>query len=247
MARNDYYLSPTGDNYNVNATLFGYMTDFCEGSFTLACMGPYMGSRYNQSKSTNGQVMDILYHEDRSLTYSNIRDFFFSPLGLFNFGTATLPQESFASLGNQGTPDVATIAPFWAVNQTNPGQHPSRFTAQPGHERLPKDWNNRPSPLSFLEIFLETSSLYAEAGFPAFGGNTGTPNSFVGLDFPAGGIEGGVLKNTTAAGIACLLYQVITVPTPSSLSGLLQIPLASKLFAVSKLGAIMGTLGCPVL
>lgn len=54
MTRNDYYLSPTGDAYNVNATLFGYMNDYCNGEFTLACMGPYMGSRYNQSLATNG-------------------------------------------------------------------------------------------------------------------------------------------------------------------------------------------------
>lgn len=54
IARNDYYLSPTGDAYNVNATLFEYMTKFCDGVYDLDCMGPYMGSRYNQSKAENG-------------------------------------------------------------------------------------------------------------------------------------------------------------------------------------------------
>lgn len=53
MTRNDYFTSPTGDAYSVNATIFGYMNDYCDGDFTLACMGPYMGSRYNQSKATN--------------------------------------------------------------------------------------------------------------------------------------------------------------------------------------------------
>lgn len=54
IARNDYYLSPTGDSYSVNATLFEYMTEFCGGVYDLDCMGPYMGARYNQSKAENG-------------------------------------------------------------------------------------------------------------------------------------------------------------------------------------------------
>lgn len=54
IARTDYYLSPTGDSYSVNASLFNYWNEYCDGDFTLACMGPYMGSRYNQSIATNG-------------------------------------------------------------------------------------------------------------------------------------------------------------------------------------------------
>jgi hypothetical protein len=59
MTRNDFYTSATGDAYSVNATLFNYMNDFCQSDFTLQCMGPYMGARYNQSKSTNGYVCHI--------------------------------------------------------------------------------------------------------------------------------------------------------------------------------------------
>lgn len=54
IARTDYFLSPVGDSYSVNETLFNYWNDYCDGDFTLECMGPYQGARYNQSLATNG-------------------------------------------------------------------------------------------------------------------------------------------------------------------------------------------------
>lgn len=83
------------------------------------------------------------------------------------------------------------------------------WTAAPGTERIPPNWYNRPTALSFAEIFAETSQLYAEAGYPAFGGNTGKTNSFVGLTFDPAGIENGILKDPSAEGIACLFQQVL--------------------------------------
>lgn len=172
-------------------------------------------------------------------------NFFYSPLGLFAFGTATLPQESFASLGNQGTPDVGTIAPFWAVTPNDSTN--TTFTAHPGHERIPDNWYNRPTPLSFLEIFTETASLYAAGGFPAFGGNTGKPDSFVGLTWELGGIENGVLKDPSASGIACLLAQIVTDAVPLSLQDVLTLPAASSLWAKGKVAGLFEQFGCPAL
>jgi len=226
MTRNDFYTSPTGDSYSVNATIFGYMNDYCNGDFTLGCMGPYMGARYNDSKQTNP-------------------NFFFGPLGLFAFGTATLPQESFASYGNAGTPSVDTIKYFWAVNRSSSDS--SGWTANPGHETIPPNWYNRPTALSFAEIFAETSQLYAEAGYPAFGGNVGKTDSFVGLTFEAGGIKNGILEDPSAEGIACLFQQVLVDAVPQSLSTVLtQNPVAS-LFAKTKLAGIFKSFGCPAL
>lgn len=150
----------------------------------------------------HGQFFDTSEH---ALTHRS--NFFFGPLGLFAFGTATLPQESFASYGNAGTPSVDTIQYFWSVNRSS--SDPSTWVANPGHETIPPDWYNRPTALSFAEIFAETSQLYAEAGYPAFGGNVGKTDSFVGLDFEAGGIENGILKDPSAEGIACLFQQVL--------------------------------------
>ncbi|SMR45458.1 unnamed protein product [Zymoseptoria tritici ST99CH_3D1] len=225
ITRTDYYLSPNGDNYSVNETLFNYWNDFCNGDFTLECMGPYMRSRYDQSLHTNG-------------------NFFNGPLFLFALGTAALPSQSFASYGNEGTPSVSTIAPFWAATRTSTGH----YTVAPGTERLPSYWYNRPTSLSFPEIVGQVSDLYQAAGSPAFGGNTGKPDSFVGLEFPQGGIEGGVLKNSTPQGVACLFYQLVTDFIPLSLDNqVLQLSKVSQIFAKSKLTSVFANFGCPAL
>lgn len=55
MARTDYALSPSGDAYTVNGTLFGQLVDDCQSSdYSLDCMGKFNQRRFNQSLSTNG-------------------------------------------------------------------------------------------------------------------------------------------------------------------------------------------------
>lgn len=170
-------------------------------------------------------------------------NFFYGPLGLFVLGTAALPSQSFASLGNEGTPDVATIAPFWAATKATTGD----YTVEPGYERIPADWYNRPSPLSFLAIFAQVEELYVGAGSPPFGGNTGSPNSFVGLTVSDLGITDGVLANSSAAGIACLFYQILTDFIPLSLDDNLVLPLAEAAFGKAQLGDQFAQFDCPSL
>lgn len=121
------------------------------------------------------------------------------------------------------------------------------FTAHPGTERIPENWYNRPTTLSFLEIFEETASLYAAGGFPAFGGNTGKPNSFVGLTWDLGGIENGVLQDPSANGIACLFAQIVTDAVPLSLQDVLTLPTASTAWAKGKVAGLFEQFGCPAL
>ena len=188
----------------MHGPLYGFSIQLLERDKSVRI--PYL----NLSPERHGRSSGI---DEHALTPPS--NFFFGPLGLFAFGTATLPQESFASYGNAGTPSVDTIQYFWAVNRSSPDS--STWIANPGHETIPPNWYNRPTALSFAEIFAETSQLYAEAGFPAFGGNVGKTNSFVGLDFEAGGIKNGILKDPSAEGIACLFQQVL-VDGKSSIS-----------------------------
>jgi hypothetical protein len=246
MTRTDFFLSPDGDSYSVNATLFNYWNEFCNGLFTLECMGPYMRSRYDQSRSTNGYVSTpfISSHANTNEPNSN---FYNGPIFFFALGTAALPSQSFASYGDQGTPDVATIAPFWAANSTT-GLPSGPYTVAPGTERIPSNWYNRPSALSLPRIIDQVFDLYAAAGFPAFGGNTGAPDTFVGLEFPQGGIVDGKLQNSTPQGVACLLYQITTNFVPLSLDNqVLQLPKLTQLFAKSKLTSAFANFGCPQL
>lgn len=55
LARTDYALSPTGDAYTVNGSLFGEMMDTCANQdFSLECMAKYNKLRFNESLNTNG-------------------------------------------------------------------------------------------------------------------------------------------------------------------------------------------------
>lgn len=55
MTRTDYNLSPTGDSYDVNGTLFGQLVNYCQASqYSHDCMGRFNQLRFNQSLNTNG-------------------------------------------------------------------------------------------------------------------------------------------------------------------------------------------------
>ncbi len=54
LSRNDYY-THNGDNYNFNGTLFGYMTETCNGYYGRECLSLYRKQRWQQSQAENGQ------------------------------------------------------------------------------------------------------------------------------------------------------------------------------------------------
>lgn len=76
------------------------------------------------------------------------------------------------------------------------------------------------------------------------GGNTGKPNTFVGLNYP-GFVENGVLTNASPNGVACLLYQTLTVGIPTNLLQTIEASAAGKAFAKKMLGSMFTGLGCP--
>jgi len=109
-------------------------------------------------------------------------------------------------------------------------------------ERIPDNWVNRKTPYSLLDIAAEIFKMYGM--YPVgIGGNV--DGKFVGIDFPPY-VVGGESKVKTAADVACLLYQVISQPFPSSLNGLIT-PTVEALQAI--LVALGGpdflNLGCP--
>ena len=78
-----------------------------------------------------------------------------------------------------------------------------------------------------------------------FGGNVGVDNFDALGSF--GTIQDGQLPDTTtAADIACLLYQFATENVPSSLSGVLELPLEVVEFTTSKLNPVFENFGCPL-
>lgn len=155
-------------------------------------------------------------------------NFYFGPKSLLLYGAASFLYELFPSLGDQGKPDQATMNSFFIP------------------ERLPNNWFSRVLPYTIPEVSQEITYQYNKHPV-AFGGNTGKPNSFVGI-----GTFGPYISNNmfsgTPQGAACLLYQFATDNVPSSLNALSNTPLANRQWAAKKLNPIYSAtnFGCPL-
>lgn len=221
LTRNDYFLSPVGDNYKFNATLFGFMQTTCQGNFNRKNLARYRSQRYQQSLADNG-------------------NFYFGPKAILAYGAATFLYELFPSFGPAGTPDLPTMESFFgAVPDGNGG-----WTHAP--ERIPANWYNRKAPYSNLDVTTEILAQYTL--YPVlFGGNVGR-NNFLGLgDYGRQGqITGGKLT-ADANALKCLLFQIATENVPSSLSGVLTLPVQILQWATGKLNVagVFGGSGCP--
>ena len=216
MTRNDYYLA-NGDNYDFNGTLFGYMQDTCQGNFNFDNMALYRYQRYQQSLAENG-------------------NFYFGPKEVLLIGAASFLYETFPSLGPAGTPDLATIESWFGAQSDGNGGYTFN-----NMEKIPDNWYNRQSPYTLEGAVAQIIALYL--AYPTlFGGNVGQGN-FDALSF--GAIQDGKLDTSTDS-VLCLIYQFATDDVPSSLSGVLELPLEVVQFAAGKLNPIFQNYGCPL-
>jgi hypothetical protein len=77
-----------------------------------------------------------------------------------------------------------------------------------------------------------------------FGGNTAS-GSFDAINF--GAIQNGTISaNINAEDTACLLYQLVSGPIPSSLNGLITPTVDALALVATKLGPEYANLGCPI-
>ena len=221
LTRNDYF-THNGDNYSFNGTLFARMKAVADrvsgGKFDRNALAAYRSQRYDESVQENP-------------------NFFFGPLSLLLFGAASFLYELFPSYGNEGVPDLATMASFFGTTQDVNGNW------QAGAERIPANWFNRRSSYSNMDVTNEILAQYVQ--YPKlFGGNIGT-NNFDGLSTPFGIIVDGKLPNdATASDFLCLLYQLGTSTVPSSLSTVTTLPLALLNWSVGKLNPVFKNAGC---
>lgn len=73
----------------------------------------------------------------------------------------------------------------------------------------------------------------------AFGGNTGKPNTFVGFGETGFTSSSSTFNGTTAAGTACLLYQIATGSISGEMGGGGTVPAANYAWAASKLNPLI--------
>jgi len=146
----------------------------------------------------------------------------------------------------EGILDLETLKSFYAMS----GDYPD-FTYTPGHERIPDNWYSR-NIIDYYTIpyfaLDAVAMLVAYPQFASLGGNTGTPNSFVGVEPDE--LTNGVFNAATlfeGNNALCYGLQVSTSLAPDILSGLY----TDIDPAMDKLGPVItnvtDALGCPTL
>lgn len=129
------------------------------------------------------------------------------------------------------------MAAFWGVARTDSGTWTYRR-----NESIPRNWYNRPTALSLPFIADQVFTQYGLRPLP-LGGNTGAPDTFVGLNYP-GFVEDGVLTEASAGGILCLLYQTVAVGVPTNLLQTLAQAVPATEFLQGTLNGVLGQFGC---
>ena len=136
-------------------------------------------------------------------------------------------------------PDLATISSFFgAERDAATGTWHSN-----NKERIPENWYNRKTPYGLVDTAVETVAQYLQHPV-LFGGNTGK-GSFDTISVGSGGIKGGELEATTG-NVLCLIYQAGVDNVPSSLSGVLELPLSVVGWVAGKLNPVFKDFGCPL-
>ena len=164
----------------------------------------------------------------------------------------SIPEQIYRFMANKssehpmGLLDGETLKSFYSIT----GNYPD-FTYTPGHERFPENWYKR-NPVDYYTIpYLELDTVamgLAHPEFLAVGGNTGTPNSFVGIQ--PEDLTGGVFNGATLLkgnNLFCYALESTIQQTPDFLSGIFEdvAPATNKI--TGAITAVTNGLGCPKL
>lgn len=139
----------------------------------------------------------------------------------------------------EGILTYETIQSWFGVSGSN-----NNYQANQGTEQIPLNWYRRALEYPYETDYFVVDAVNAAALHPKFlnvGGNTGTTNSFAGVD--VSDLTGGLYKSadlTKGNNLACFLYQLSAQAKPDILLG----PLNQLTGAI---GSIIGSLSCPQL
>lgn len=230
--RGDLY--STGDNSKLVVSqfeaLFNMQSDAATANYDLSVLTKFRAQRRQQSVATNpyffsGPFSGVLV-EPAAYTF------------IYRF-MANKSAEAPAGILNQ---DV--LKSFFSVSGS-----PGSFVYTPGNERIPDNWYRRAIGDEYTIPFFLLDVLAAAETYPEFisvGGNTGTVNSFAGVDLSQ--LTAGVYNSQTLLqgnNLACFALQVAQGFTPDLLK-----PIFSDITAgVAQLNTAftnaLSPLGCP--
>lgn len=139
-----------------------------------------------------------------------------------------------------------TLKSFFAVTG-----EPGSFVHNPGQERIPDNWYKRPTSQPMNTVDTNVDTLINDRMYPGiirFGGNTGTVNSFVGID--NGDLTRGVFNGPSLAegnNLSCFFLQATQAGLADAAFPLVQ-PVGQIVgFINENLGPQIDALGCPQL
>ncbi|KJY00819.1 hypothetical protein TI39_contig311g00030 [Zymoseptoria brevis] len=227
--RNDLYV--TGDAATMNLTRFEKLYNLVstDRAFTMEDMADFAAIRFRESIEEN-------------------KDFYFGPFtgtvarnAGFCFVGRLLANHSDGGAG--GTLTHGILKSFYAVT----GDDPSSFTYKRGWERIPENWYGGSGGYGVAEISLDIVSMVVRhPELASIGGNTGTVNSFTGVDLsdPVTGLANipSLLKSNNLMCFALELVKGAVPSTANSLFTTLAEPLTKLFDAVD---APLLSLACP--
>ena len=123
------------------------------------------------------------------------------------------------------------------------------FTYKLGWETIPPNWYRIPVDYGLAQMNLDIVdwvSQYPELG--SIGGNTGTPNSFTGIDI--GNLTGGVYNIKTLLqgnNLICFALEVVKVVSPDAISGLYTLVSGPLNMILNAVAGPIASLACPPL
>jgi len=123
------------------------------------------------------------------------------------------------------------------------------FEYRKGWERIPKNWYRVPSDYSLAQLnidIVEFVSKYPELG--SIGGNTGTVNSFAGIDI--GDLTGGIYNAETLLegnNLVCFVFQIVKTISPDALSTLYNVINGPLEVVTNALATPLLDMACPAL
>ncbi|KAF2448414.1 Cloroperoxidase [Karstenula rhodostoma CBS 690.94] len=210
--RPDLYQS--GNNYKTVTSQFQELIDYSPGGeVTLDSLTSFRSHRFDTQISQNSE-------------------FFNGP-----FSGVLVQPAAAAHPAGQLTHDV--VQSWFGVQGSN-----KNYNAVQGTERIPDNWYRRAIEYPYDTEYFLADAVNAAALHPKFldiGGNTGTTNSFVGVD--VANLTGGVFNTADLLkdnNFACFVYQLSAQAKPDAILGVLD-------QLTNAIGNIIGKLGCPQL
>ncbi|EUC35031.1 hypothetical protein COCCADRAFT_35376 [Bipolaris zeicola 26-R-13] len=203
--RGDLY--QTGNNFKTVPAQFQQLVDASPGGFvTLESLTAFRSARVDAQRKSNpyyfsGPFAGVLV-QPAAYTF------------IFRF------------MANHSAENPEGILPYdvlqsWFGIQGSSG----KYTAVQGGERIPNNWYRRPIAYPYDTPYFLADTLNAAALYPKFlevGGNTGQPDSFVGVDVSS--LTGGIFSSANLLkgnNLACFVYQISALAKPDILLGVL--------------------------